>query len=383
MKTTHHNQNSPTHPRKRLLAILALGAALGIAERPALASHDDLEPYSHSILRFDTSLTSFNMAGGPFQMPLASDPTNALGDSVQGFGYVRSAVTITLSSQHGGLPTLGSVIAIAEPAGMVNENTAGLMDYLLALGGVDDGIDYGPVNPSLLDGRQTMVLGRFSVHFDISVTDVDARPGRNFAGRPDGASISLLNNGPGGMQSLTRFISPGNPANGPFPIFNMAAPNFGLLPPPEGAPYGGHFNIEIPLGGDINGNGYNDRIRFSLVTHSAIDGARTFVQLPDGTVIDSFDSAAALDGAIVDDAPPGIAGLADLSLAGAPPSGPTHAPFMIGMLDPLTGLPDPNIFGGPVTATSRLTTPMVPEPSQAILAIIGGAATLARRRRIS
>ena len=45
-------------------------------------------------------------------MPLASDPGNLLGDSVEGYGFVNSEVTLTLSSQRlvsPGPPSLGQV----------------------------------------------------------------------------------------------------------------------------------------------------------------------------------------------------------------------------------------------------------------------------------
>lgn len=50
-------------------------------------------------LEFDTEMLSMSLSGGPFVMPLASDPGNALGDSIGGYGLVNSAVRITLSSQ--------------------------------------------------------------------------------------------------------------------------------------------------------------------------------------------------------------------------------------------------------------------------------------------
>jgi hypothetical protein len=59
-------------------------------------------------------------------------------------------------------------------------------------------------------------------------------------------------------------------------------------------------------------------------------------------VIDTFDSAAFLEGALVD--------------VSADP------PFTIGQLDLNTGLPDPSSFGGPTTASSDLQNPIIPEP---------------------
>jgi len=50
-------------------------------------------------ITFETELTSMNFSGGPLAVPLASDPGNLLGDSVDGYGWVDSLVTMTLSSQ--------------------------------------------------------------------------------------------------------------------------------------------------------------------------------------------------------------------------------------------------------------------------------------------
>ncbi len=333
MKTAHRSQVRLPQIQKPVLAIIAASIAYGL---PNVASAGVAPPFAQ--VEFDTSLTSLNLNGGPFLIPLASDPGNALGDSIQGYGYVRSQVTLSLSSQrlvNPGPATLGH--AFASNRG------------LAAAGQGNFTVQYDPIDPNLLDGELFQVNSFFDVFFDISVTDVDTRPGRNFAGMPNGASIGLLNNGPAHMQN---FYSA---------IFDKNAPNFGLIPPPEVAPYIGHFNIEIPLGGDINGNGINDKIKFQIATHSVGDSNRTFIVLPNGTVIESFDSAAALDGAIVDET--------------------TDPPFSIGMINPLTGLPDPLVFGGPTGASSNLLNPVVPEPSQGILAILGSAAMFFRRRR--
>ena len=169
--------------------------------------------------------------------------------------------------------------------------------------------------------------------FDITVEDVDPRAGRDYAGQPDGASILLPDNGPAHMESQAGTCFRGDPV-----IFDKDAPNFGLIPPPESAPYIGHFLIEIPLGGDLNGNGEPDKIKFTLVTHSVGGENRTFIELPDGTVIDEFDSAAFLEGAVVDES--------------------TDPPFTIGAQLP-SGLPDPAAFGGPTTASSTLLNEVV------------------------
>ena len=289
---------------------------------------------SAQLLEFDTELVELTLAGGPFPIPLASDPDNLLGDSLNGYGLVNSNVIITLSSQR----TVGP----GDPS--KGKAYAGKSD------GSAPGDPNEPIDPAELDGQTFIVDSFFDVFFDITVEDVDPRSGRKYAGQPDGTSIMLLDNGPARMQTHYQAI------------FDKDAPNFGLIPPPEVDPYIGHVDIVIPLGGDVNGNGEDDKLKFTLVTHSVGDGNRTYTQLPDGTVIDEFDSAAFLEGAIMDviDDPP----------------------FTIGAQLP-NGLPDPGAFGGPTTATSTLLNPIVPEPSALALAMIGlvGLAGLARRRR--
>jgi len=313
---------------RALLSLLAIGTLL--VARPVNAA----------IIEFDTELTSLNLSGGPFPIPLASDPTNLLGDSVSGYGFVDTFVTISLSSQRVAAPgpsSLGHVRAFLgqDP-----------------VGGVDSPGELTVIDPNELDGQEFFVDSFFDVFFDITVTDVDSRAGRDYAGQADGASILLPNNGPAHMSSFYRAI------------FDKDAPNFGLIPPPEVDPYIGHFDIEIPLGGDINGNGENDKIKFTLATHSAGDANRTFIVLPDGSVIDEFDTAAFLEGAVVDES--------------------TDPPFTIGAQLP-NGLPDPAAFGGPTTATSQLLNSTIPEPGSIIvwslLGALGITAGWWRRRR--
>lgn len=181
-------------------------------------------------------------------------------------------------------------------------------------------------------GEQFFVQSFFDVFFDITITDVD--PSVNFGGGPtDGLSLTYPNNGPARIESF--YFAQADPA----------APNFGLIPPPESAPYIGHFNIQIPLGADLNGNGENDKIKFTLVSHQVLDENRTFITLPDGTVLDSFDSVADLSGAVVDESQD-------------PPFGPIT-------------------LTGPTTASSRL----IPEPRDYALAVGLGLAGFAIWRR--
>jgi hypothetical protein len=300
----------------------AAGVLLALAGAPALAQ----------AIYFDTEMVQMDLTGGPFPMPLASDPGNSLGDSVDGYGFVDSLVTITLSSQRPtspGAPSLGQSVAL--------------------LRGIQPAPGPPPViDPGQLDGELFFVDSFFDVFFDITVTDVDSRPGRDFAGQPAGASLPLLDNGPAHMTAQHQAI------------FDKDAPNFGLVPPPEADPFVGGFGIEIPLGGDINGNGENDKIKFNMIVNSVGDQNRIFITMPDGTVLNMFASAAFLEGAVVDES--------------------TDPPFTIGAMLPGTPIPDPSVFGGPTVVNSTLVNDVVPEPTTLALGLVG-LVLLARRRR--
>ena len=282
-------------------------------------------------LEFDTQLTSLNLTTpNAVAMPLASDPGNALGDSISGYGFVNSQVTVTLSSQRAinpGPPSLGAACAsdTADPTG----------------GGCQVSGNHPPIDPNVLDGQQFFVSSFFDVFFDVTVTDVDPRPGRDFAGQAPGASIVLQNLSDTGNRDMQSNYTV---------LFDKNQPNYGIVPPPQVSPYIGHFDIEIPVGGDINGNGENDKIKFTLAAHQVNDVGRTFITLPNGTVIDSFDSTADLSGAVV-----------DLS---------SDPPFQIHMI-------------GPTTAESTLLNPITPEPSSLALLLVAGLippVAFARRR---
>ena len=309
--------------RNRWIAACCAAAALAFAgAQPARAQFTTIE--------FDTELLEMNLSGGPFPMPLASDPGNMLGDSVDGYGFVNSVVEVTLSSQRAsnpGPPSLGHTWAHQGwPAGLPALNGNG---------------GPPPIDPEDLDGEMFFVESFFDVFFDITVTDVDARAGRDYAGQPDGASVLLPDNGPTSEWGTYEAI------------FDKDAPNFGLIPPPEVAPRIGWFLIEIPLGGDINGNGENDKIKFTLAQFSINNENRQFIELPDGTVLNFGDMESSLEGAIVDES--------------------TDPPFTIG------GAAGP--FGGPFVMTSKLLNPIVPEPATLTLLAAGAVALLRRRRK--
>lgn len=304
-------------------------------------------------LAFDTELTSLNLTGGPFLMPLASDPANQLGDSVDGYGFVKSQVSLTLSSQRSTNPGAAST-------GLTRAFQSGVTPPPIPSGdllpiGFPNGSRY-VIDPSQLDGEEFFVDSFFDVFFDMTLTDVDTRPGRDFAGLPDGTTLVLSDNGPTTLQTFYTTT------------FHADSPNFGLFPAPEADPFVGLFDVEIPLGGDINGNGENDKIKFTLGQIAAVDDDRQFTLLPDGAVLNQFTAAALLEGAVVDES--------------------TDPAFTIGMTSPT--LPDPSVFGGTATATSTLLNPVtpqaVPEPSSLTLLASGLAAVICcgwRKRRFA
>jgi hypothetical protein len=274
------------------------------------------------VIEFELELTSLNLDGGPFLIPLASDPANSLGDSIDGYGFVDSEFSLSLSSQRAvnpGPQSVGGAFAVTDP-----QATSGPL----------------AINPGELDGQTFFVDSFFDVFFDITVTDVDSRPGRDYAGQPDGATVSLIDNGPANL--FGSHVA----------TFDKDAFNFGLLPSPEDAPLVGFAQIEIPLGGDINGNGEDDKMKFVLALLSLGDENRTFITLPDGTVINQFDVAASLDALIVDES--------------------ADPPFRIGATLP-GGLPAPGVFGGPGSMNSNLVNPVPAVPVPAAVWLFGTA----------
>ncbi len=263
------------------------------------------------VIRFDTELVSMTLTGSG-QIPLARDQ-----QGVEGYGFVTSSVTLTLSSQRAnpGPSSLGGACASTGLAHPPNPC-----------------VGTGEFDGGALNGTQFQVDSFFDVFFDITLTDID--PNHDFYGQSPGASLSLFDNGPVRVASsyATDFVN--------------LDPQFGLWPPPESAPFvGSGLMLKRALGVDINGNGEEDVLEFTLLSLTWLDAGRTFIQLPDGTVVWTVDAEAALNGAVMD--------------ASVDP------PFSIGDLV------------GPTTGTSRVAP--VPEPGTLLL-VAGGLAVLRRRR---
>ena len=88
---------------------VAVAAALNLTTAQA-----GIDGPGESCIGFDTELLSLDLSGGPYPIPLASDPGNALGDSIDGYGFVNCTVTITLSSQRA-TPSKQRLVSISLP----------------------------------------------------------------------------------------------------------------------------------------------------------------------------------------------------------------------------------------------------------------------------
>ena len=65
-----------------LCGLLAVLITLGAGPPPARIALGQAAQFA--CLEFETELTSLSLTGGPFPMPLAGDPGNSLGDSIDG-----------------------------------------------------------------------------------------------------------------------------------------------------------------------------------------------------------------------------------------------------------------------------------------------------------
>ena len=299
---------------KKSLIVTSLLTSLGIIT--SSNAHAVIIPSGGLVV--DTELTNFDLAGPNVAIPLARDPSNLLGDSIDGYGFVNSSINLTLSSQRTTAPGPASTgTAYIYPSfGEFESESA------LGYGG-----DYDVQQDDLL-----YVDSFFDVFFDITVTDVDSRTGRDFAGQVDGSSISILDNGPASMSLFTTCQA------------NLAQVNFGCLPP-VGDAYIGHFDIVIPLGGDINGNGFDDVMKFTLGTHNV--GSITDFFIDGDNAFDTFNTTLVLDGLIQDAI--------------------TDPPFTISL-------------SGPTTAKQQIVVASVPEPGS--LALFGAGLALIGLRKI-
>ena len=100
----------------------------------------------------ETEIVSMSLTGTG-SIPLASDPQNSLGDSIDGYGFVNSDFIATESTQF---------TSSATTTWTLNTNTF-----------------------------ESQVTTEFSLFLDLQLTDIDNAPGRDYAGQADGATLFL------------------------------------------------------------------------------------------------------------------------------------------------------------------------------------------------
>lgn len=210
--------------------------------------------------------------------------------------------------------------------------------------GLDGGREI--IDPALHHGGTFNVDSFFNIFFDVSVTDVDSRPGRVFAGQSDGATITF--------QDLASTLQTSTYVA----IFDQNAPNFDLVPQTVGDPFIGLINLQIPLGADFNGNLLLDKVLLNLGTFS-VDNVTSLAEL-DGSITSNFTAGGVIQGSVQDVN--------------------TDPPFQVGGLLP-NGLPDPATFGGTGSLNADLLNTVVPEPASSSLLFLGLAGLFLRRRR--
>lgn len=269
------------------------------------------------------------VSSSPVSIPLASDPTNLLGDSIDGFGFVNSQFEIKLSSLR---TTPGP-------------KSLGLIQLTLVDPPPTSGIN------SIHSGDQFHVDSFFDVFFDITITDRDIRPGRDYAGLSDGAIMEFRDVGPVRLTSSYECFA------------QLAETLFGCIPQARNKLFVGGLPLVIPLGVDINRNGENDKIK--IITPQLTPVAVTDIQFPPptGPYSVSFDSFFDVDTAVVNDEssdPPFIIGLPGQMIILVP--GP-------GALPPLPGFPnddDPQVIGGKIIPVNTIPLILAGVPSSLI-----------------
>lgn len=278
-----------------------------------------------AVIYFETELSEMSLTGGPTPLPFASDPTGLLTDAdggpatENGWGFVNTEVAVTLSSDRNINP---GPLSVGEIWAFQGDSPAG----------PGDPNNLPPIDPDALHGETFWVDSFFDVFFDITVADVDDRPGRDFFLGLTEVSLEDLGPVPVGVTYLA--------------TFDKDAPDFGLFPPAIGLDFSWQGLIEIPLPFDINLNGALDTIK---VTSASLG-------IQPGAAPGSYVATASIEGGVIDDQFP-------------------DPPFTLGGLS------------GPTTATSTLANPqaVVPVPAAVWmgLSMLGGLSVVGRLRRKS
>ena len=274
------------------------------------------------------------VSASPIPIPLASDPRNLLQFSTDGYGFVDSVIEIKLSSLRAspGPQSLGSMqLKLVNPIPHPGPNEVSSGDIF-------------------------QVDSFFDVFYDITITDVDTREGRDFVNQPPGASVVLQNLGPVRLSAH-------------YPCSAVVSlPVMGCLPQLANELFVGNLPLSIPLGVDVNANGENDKIKIKnqnlglgVFTQSQFVSGDYTVSFesfnpPDSPFNDDIDSFFDIrDAAVADEsADPPFVGVLNL---GPPVIILVPAP---GALPPLPSFPDDNeeqVIGGsiiPVDTTALL-----------------------------
>ena len=256
----------------RARGLAFVGAALSVLAQPAHAVFVDPN------IPIPTQLLSFGPIQGEAFLPLtdaatSSSATGAPAATGDGYGWVNTNIAITLSTTTAstgearlGLP-FGSPIDISPEAAVVGP---GCLEGSGAPGDVNT-------------GDTVCVSSFFDVYFDVTLSDADSTTG--FFGDTFAGPLGASDLGPATVRLNAECIA------------DTSKPNLGCLPP-TGNAYIGHFQVVLPLGFDVNGNGNDDVIKFNLVQHDVGGVTNTFIQ--GSTVIDTFDSAMSGDGSVGD-----------------------------------------------------------------------------------
>lgn len=256
----------PNFPLRRPARLALAALALSALAQPAQAVFVDPN------IAIPTQLLSFGPIQGTTFLPLTNAATNSTASgapaAVDGYGWVDTNIAISLSTT---APSTGearfSVPFSFPPAAGV----AGCLDGAQG--------QAGNVNT----GDTVCVSSFFDVHFDVTLTDVDSTTG--FFGGLGPTALSATGLGPAHVQLNTECIA------------DTSQPNLGCLPP-TGSAYIGHFRVVLPLGVDVNGNGFDDVIKFDLVQHDVGGVTNTFIQ--GSSVLDTFDSSISGGGSVED-----------------------------------------------------------------------------------
>ncbi len=244
-----------------------------------------------SVLTINITTEIFQMdLHGTGAIPLASDPSNLLGDSIDGFGFVNADVHVTESASLTSMGTTSVVVDSANPLTAV-------------------------VNSS------------FELFLDLEFTDVDDRLGRDFA---TSNPLVLTATTPLTM-TATSTLS-----------FDISDPN-NIIITDSGNLTSSNLVVH-ELGVDINSNGENDKLKYSASDFVLDINDLSF----DEIMFDLFDAADFIVGLsdLTIDVQGQLSATATMNFSGSVVDASTDPPFTIGELtgpvnQPALSVPEP------------------------------------------